>query len=363
MYSFKPSINNTLNITSFPEDSIIYSMLDRFGYEGYIAKTFLSDLLLFSKLYLVQVECKTISEYTKLMSKLISDNTINYWLEDSIKLYIVLSNRYDLRVLESISISNAPFDLDSIKHSYNYVFDIHNINLDVQLFLDITEDHLNEIEKLPDNIIKILQLSSGHGNFINTAISTTTSVDKMKKYGDIVKVAKHKFVDPLFDLRFATKTYNIRATQEVTHKSNKLIIGYFLNAFAASMPGNILLRTLGAILLNSVQDNSDVNVYIYELYGASSYNMINLKSIEQIIEFFKQDKQLELFPADNSVINKMIKQHPNSDIIFIPNIHNYCDIKVGFSANKINIISSTLSKFNKNFENICKSSGGTFLVL
>jgi len=363
MYSFKPSNNNTLSITSFPEDSIIYSMLDRFGYEGYIAKTFLSDLLLFSKLYLMKIEYEDKSKYAELMIKLIFDNSIRLWLEDSIKLYVELSTRYDLRILESIAISNKEFNLNEIEHSYNYVFDIHNINLDVQLLLDITEDHLNEIDKLPDNIIKILQLSSGYGNFINTAISTTTATDKMRKYGDVIKIAKHKFVDPLFDLKFATKSYNISSEQEITHKSSKLVIGYFLNAFAASMPGNILLRTLGAILLNSVQNNSNIDVHIYELYGANSYNKINLKSIDQIIEFFKQDKQLELFPADNSVINKMIKYHPNSDIIFIPNIHSYCDVKVSFASSRINIISSNLSKFNKNFENICKSSGGTFLVL
>jgi len=352
-----------LNILSFPEDNMIYDKFEFYGYDGYIAKTFLSDLLYASKLFILQFKPDNSTRYNIIINKIISTNSIKDWIQDTIKLYIVISTKYDLRVLENYARNREGFNLKDIRFSFNYSFDIKNINPGVQLLLNISVNELEEIDKLPEDVVKILQMSTGYGNFIKTSTSYITVHKSMQKYGDIIKIKKFKFADYLFDYKFALKSYNINSTKEVVHKSNKLVIGYFLSAFAKSMPEYIILKVLGSIILNYVQDEDSINVHIYELHGTKSYNKVILNTEKEIISYFKQDKQLELFPSDNSVINDMIMQNPSADIVFIPNIHANCTLTTTAAVGKINILSSHYSKFNNRFRDICKSTGGTFLIL
>jgi len=364
MKTFKSiSLKNDDFQNAIPDDGLIYSELETIGYFGFIPKEFLTDLLIVSRYKLLSMKINKPSKYIQSLIDIINSYKINNWIKDTIKLFGKLEKKYNLRILNICAITDEVPNLELITKSFNYKFDISSIPNSIITFLKISENQLKEIEKLPEEIITILTLASGTGNFIKTSISYKTIKTPMRNYSDIVRIPKSKFADPLFEYKLTTKQYNINSETTVTTKSDKLVVGFFLNNFSPELPASIILKLLGVILLYMVEEISKVNVVLYSFFE-DSYDKMIINSIEDIIKIFSIPFQLKLFPINNSnALEIMMTENSGADIVFVVNNKADCFLKVKNSGTRVNLISSKTSKFNIRYSTICKQTNGVFLTI
>ncbi len=347
---------------NMPDDSEIYNMLEFVGYSGFIPKTFIADLLIVSKYKLYQFVPVLNKSYLKSIYDIFEGTKIDFWVKDTMFVFKKISEKYNLKLLNNYASKGAEFNLDDISFSFNYSFNISDIDDSIMELLNITEEHILETEKLPDNIIDILTISSGYGNFLKSAKSFTVKDEQMQSYGDVFQIHKHRYADPLFDYKFAIKSYNLDKEDVILHKSKTLVVGYFLDSFVGSLEINTLLKLLGTLIL--LYSDSDISVIIYSFYG-DSYSKEELQSKKDIIDYFSKDHQLRLFPIDNSkALRIMVSENKGNEVLYMPNIKNNCTIQSGMrSFCKVNIISLVKSNFNMQYSNICKQTNGIFLTI
>jgi len=364
MKTFKSiSLKDDIFQNSIPDDGIIYSGLDAIGYSGFIPKEFLTDLLIVSRYRLLSMDIESPSKYIKSLIDIINSYKITHWVKDTIKLFGKLSRKYNLRILNACAIAGEVPNLDTINKSFNYKFNIKNIPDSIVTFLKISDKQLNEIEQLPEELITILTLSSGAGNFIKTSIGYTTTKAQMRNYSDVVRIPKNKFADPLFEYKLATKKYKINSEVTTFTESDRLVVGFFLNNFSPELPALMMLKLLGTILLHMVEKLSKVNVVVYSFFD-DIYDKMIITSVEDIIRNFSNTFQLKLFPINNSnALDIMISENHGADVVFAVNNKANCFLKTKNSGVRVNLISSKSSKFNVNYSNVCKQTNGTFLTI
>ncbi len=363
MKTFKSTyLANNWVLNTFPDDSLIYNALEKVGYEGFIPKTFITDLLIVSRFKLLNTTFVISNAYVQVLYDIIASTNIKRWIEDTIFLLKRIGDNYNLRTLEAYALSGESFKLESIKFSFNYIFDITEIDENVKQLLNITEDQTSEIIKLPEDIITILTIANGVGKFLKTSKTYTTTHQQMTKYGDITKIHKHVLADPLFKYKFSIKSYDIDKERVVTQNSNAIVLGYFISNYKNQTVIRILLKLLGSIILNNYVEG--IKIIVYSFY-MNVYSKKELTSIKEIIDYFSKDKQLKLQIINNSkALEAMITENPGSDIIYVPNILNNCNIKNNISSLcRVNMISTKDSRFNIQYSNICKQTNGTFLTI
>jgi hypothetical protein len=183
----------------------------------------------------------------------------------------------------------------------------------------------------------------------------------MESYGDIVKIPKHKYIDPLFDYKFAVKSYNYMTDNLINIQGDRLIVGYYIGSYVNNHPIKSILKLLGSVVL---QYGSAKQVIVYSFYG-DSYKKTVLKNSIDIIKFFNEPLQLKIFSIDNTnALNTMISENRGDEIIFMPNIRKDCSIYPGNAGLcKINILSFAGSHYNVKFSSICKQTGGIFITI
>lgn len=347
-----------------PDDSLIYNALEDVGYNGFLPKTFIADLLIISKCKVLRFHWPSASPltYINVLCDIIESVNIVNWVRDTIYLVKRISEKYDLRTIETYANNGVIFNLKDVKFSFNYVFDINSIDEHIQKLLNISEDQMKEVEELPIDVVDILTISNGLGSFLKTSKRIIASNKQMSSYGDVVKVHKHAFADPLFKYKFSIKAYDLDTDTVITHKSNKIVIGYFFGSYKRQGIVNILIKLLGTIILNNYV--KDIKIVIYSFY-MDTYSKKELYSIDDIIQYFSNSKQLKLFLINNSKsLEKMVTENPGDDVIFIPNILNSCYIRNDISgSNRVNIISVKESNYNLQYASVCKKTGGTFLTI
>ncbi len=352
-----------LNNDIIPDDSLIFNALENVGYDGFLPKTFIADLLIISKSKLLRIPIlKDMNPYITSVHNIISSASIKEWINDTMYLLKRIGQRYNLKVINSLASEGREIKLSEIGFSYNYTFDIEDISESTKKLLNLSEDHILEIERLPEDVIKALTIANGLGSFLKTSKQIVVGEEKMTSYGDITKIRKHLLADPLFKYKFSIKAYDLDTDQIITHNSNKIVIGYFFGNYKRQGIVSILIKLLGVIVLNNYTD--DIKIVIYSFYS-DTYSKKELSSIEEIIQYFSEPKQLKLFSIDNSKsLESMVIENPGDDIIFIPNILNTCYVRANLSSsNRINIISVEESRYNLQYANVCKKTGGTFLTI
>jgi len=348
-----------------PEDSLIINALLEVGYEGFIPKTFIADLLVISKYRLLQTDLPAIllkNEYCKSIYEIIKSINIVYWMRDTMYLLKRIASKHNLRTIEIYAAQNIHLELSDIEFSFNYIFDIKEVNKDVCKLLNITDNQIDEIEKLPDEVIEILTVANGLGSFLKTSKQIVSSNKQMTSYGDITKIHKHLYADLLFKYKFSIKAYDIDSDKIIQHKSNKIVLGYYIGSYNRYSLADILIKLLGVIIINNFSKGIEITVYSFFL---DSYSKVKLTAIEEIIDYFSNQKQLKLFAINNSkALESMIIENLGNDIIFLPNTDGSCYLNSNLSgSNRINIISIIGAKHNLEYANICKKTGGTFLTL
>jgi hypothetical protein len=344
-----------------PIDSIIYDQLEFIGFKGYIPKTFLADLLIISKSLLLGYTIKD-TKYSEAIISILDSAKIINWLEDTIILFNIISKKYNLRILESYITNNKKIDLSSVPFSYNYNFDLKSINPFIIKLLKITEKQIEEIEILSDEVIDVLTIASRIGNFRKTAKTHVLKLNPIRSYGDITKIQKYKLIDPLFSYKFSIKAYDVVEEVEITNKSSKMVVGYFFNSSMDHKKISLLLKLLGVLILSEI--SNDFSLVIYSFY-MDTYSKKELITSEEIIDYFSKPKQLKLFPINNTkALNTILYENKNSDIIFIPDISNACYVTNNYTTStSVNIISLKTSKFNLQYSNVCKKTGGKFITI
>jgi hypothetical protein len=346
-----------------PDDSLIEIYLDFYGYNRYVPKTFIADLIIIAKCNALRIDIDLFNDYLVSVNSIILENKPKKIVKDIIRLINIFSKKYNLRVVEELANNGNAIDFHNIGKSYNYIFDLNNIKESEIRLLNITNDQLNEIEEIDEAVVEALTMASGIGNFLFKSKSYTLSEKPMYSYGDILKVSKFRFADPLFEYKFSIKSYLVNAENEILVKSDKLIIGYFLYMFDASINVKLLIKLLGLLALRAFEFNSDFSILIYSFYG-NSYVKKELNTIEDVIEFFSMDLQLKLFPIDNTnALDVMISENKGEDIIFVPNVTRDCSLRYNSQPGKVTIISSKSSKYNIKYSNICKKTKGMFLTI
>jgi hypothetical protein len=323
---------------------------------------FISDLLAVSKFKssYYRPYPPEVNPYFTSLEELCFAAYIIYWLQDTLELVKRIGEKYDLRIIEQYCVKHSKIELDTIPQSFNYSFELSEISPLTKDLLGITEDHMKELERLPDDIIDILQICNGYGMFLKSKTSISTKDVPMQSYGDISKVKKFNFSMPWFKYKLALKDYSIETDSMITQKSDQMVLGYFLDSSVKSEKIHLLLKLLGTILLQYYTDKGTVTIYSF--YG-DAYEKDVISRIEDIVPYFVSPKQLKLFPINNSkALSTMIYNHPGSEIIFIPNIKADCSVPATNTC-KINIISFNGARYNLKFSNLCRRTGGTFLSI
>ena len=363
MKTFKSIYLGSDKVAKFiPDDTLINNELEFVGYTGFVPKTFIADLLIVSRYKLFQSNINAGTEYIVSLQKIFEEINIMKWLRDTISVFKRISEKYDLRALECYALDGKGFDLSNVKFSFNYSFHITKVSDSIKLLLNITEDHVSEIEKLPEEVIQVLTISNGYGKFMKTSQSIVNTGKPMKNYGDIIHVHKHNLADPLFNYKFSIKSYDIDAEVIDNHRSKKLVIGYFLNSFSGSETINILIKLLGVLSLLYSAPGMEVVVYYFYSF---SYQKVTLNSAEDIINYFSKPQQLQLYPVNNTTsLTTLVTENKGDEIIFLPNMNGDCIINSTIASFcKINMISMKESQYNVKYSNICKQTGGIFLTI
>lgn len=351
-----------LDNSTVPEDSIIFDGLTEVGYDGFLPKTFIADLLIISKSKLFGIETPICNEYVDSMVRLFNGIEISKWVKDTLYYFKRIAQNYDLRIIESFATNNTEINLSDIKFSYNYAFDIKELNSYTKQLLNISDEHVEELERLSDDVVEVLTIANGLGSFLKTSKRIVSSNKQMTKYGDITKLKKHVLVDPLFQYKYTMKEYDVDVESVVTHKSNKIVVGYFFGNYKRQGIVNMLIKLLGSILLNNYSD--DISVIIYS-FLADTYVKEELNTVEEIIDYFSSPKQLKLFSINNSkALRTMVTENPGDDIIFLPNVKGACYINSDISGrNRVNMISVKESSKNMQYSTVCTKTGGTFITI
>ena len=333
---------------------------DRVGLVGYLPYTLIHEVLYLTRCKLFSITPKLKSDIHASLWDLIRDIRIELWEEDSLRVIAVFGKDYNLRLIEEALIKGDGI-LSEIPSSFNYTFDVRDITENTKELLNITTEHIEETAKLPKELIEILTVSSGYGNFINTSKELIVNSTRMDNYASITKVAKHEYTYPWFNYKLAIKSFDIITEVESVKKSDTLIVGYFLDSFSKSKTIKAILKLLGAIIL---QYGDDINVLVYSFYGGTS-KKVSLKSSKDVIEYFSQVPQMKLFPIDNSkALQTMLFENKGADILFVPNINKDCNVPSSYyGASRINILSFDKSRYNLKYANICKRSNGIFLTI
>jgi len=328
------------------------------GFSGFIPITFISDMIAVAMSKLLAVELED-TEYIQQLKTLI--RFVQSPMVDTMLIIKLLGQKRDLRQIEKYAISKQAFNMQKVSSSYNYSFDIKKIPDNIKQLLDITTDHEDEIEKLPEEIINILTISSGYGRFIKTSSTYRSTSTQMASYGDIIRIPKHKYIDPLFQYKFSVKGYEYSTDELYTVPGDNLVVGFFIGTYTSSHTIKSLLKLLGALVL---QHGVEKNVTVYSFYG-ESHNKKVLKDINDIIDYFAAPFQLKMYSVDNTAsLNTMITENKGSEIIFMPNIRKDCAILPNNTGLcKVNIVSFLGSNYNIKYANICKQTGGIFTTI
>jgi len=356
------SLRITCNNVTLPDDMIILQYLDAAGYSLYLPTTFLADMLIIGRAILLRQSLPD-DEYVLGITSLLDSFKITFLVEDVINILIELGKRYDLRKFESVARKqlNSSNLLDVHDKTFNYPFNIDDLTDDIVELLNITEEQLNELEEMPEEVIQVLTIANNYGVFMNAknVFHNTTAVS-MDSYGDILKIKKFKYADPLFEYKFATKAYDIQEEVEAEIHADTMIIGYFINSFGNGRRFRVLIKLLGVLALQF--KGGKIIVYEFISENISKYEMTNK---QEIIKFFKSPKQLGLYQVPNdAMLRTMTFDNPGSEIVFLPNIKstltfNSFDLK----GCTINIISQDESKHNKKFADICALTNGKFITV
>jgi len=302
------------------------------------------------------------NEYVGSIHKIVRSNHIMHWVRDTMQLVKRIGEKHDLRLINEYACKCRKIIVDDFGKSFNYTFDIHQIDANVRTLLNITPDQLLQIEKIPDDVIQVLTIANGLGSFLKTSKRIVAEYKQMNSYGDITKIHKHCFADPLFNYKFSIKAFDLDTDAVIQHKSNKIVIGYFFGNYKRQGLLNILLKLLGAIVLNNFTDGIKIVIYSFL---ADTYSKKELQSVEEVIDYFSNPKQLKLFSINNSkALETMIVENPGDDIIYLPNILSSCYVSNSISgSNRVNIISVLECTYNLQYSNVCKKTGGTFLTI
>lgn len=337
------------------------TVLERIGWNGYIPTNFILDLLSVSKIKMLDgiSESKDEGYYSDLWN-LLEDSNITMWVEDTLKVIQKIGTVCDLRKIEKFSLDKANFNVNNISFSYNYVFDLKLVNDSIKELLDINDEHESFNEKLSDEVIRILTLTSGYGKAFKTALSPTTVARQMSSYGSINRISKHELASPLFSYKYAVKAYDISEDSEITHNSDKLVLGYYLGPNRQGLDSKLIIKILGAILLS----HKIPKVTIYSFFG-DEYVKTEMDSFDEVVSYFSRSHQLKLFPIDNKkALQTLITENKGAEIIYLPNVSRDCSILPSYTGLcKINIISYKGIKYNIKYASICKKTGGAFVAI
>jgi hypothetical protein len=317
-------------------------------YNRYMPVTLYHDMLIIAKFKLLGMEDKLPNnDYVNKLKDVIKLKDGNGYIVDVFNTIAEMSKRYDLRKFEKIARMGSDDQLDfedTENPVFNYNFELDVIDDNVAALLDISEEQLQEIEELPEDVEQILTMANYYGAFMKTKEESYIGESRpMENYGDVTKIGYYKFSDPMFNFKFAVKAYETPIESKVDRGADTMVIGYFLYAVAQHSYKTIL-KLLGLLAL----EFKGGTILIYDFLG-NTYDKHVLSNKEEIVDFFKSQRQPRLFSSNNEyMLEVMAKENPGADIVFFPNVNEGCVVDINrLNGCKINFI---IPYANENFK-------------
>jgi hypothetical protein len=136
-----------------------------------------------------------------------------------------------------------------------------------------------------------------------------------------------------------------------------MIIGYFLYAIAQHNYKTIL-KLLGLLAL----EFDGGTIIVYDFLG-NTYDKHALSSKEEIVDFFKSQRQPRLFSSNNEfMLEVMAKENPGADIVFFPNVKESCSLDINrLNGCKVNIVVPYINENFRDFEEITSKTNGLII--
>lgn len=371
MKKYVSALTNSHSQYILPTDSVIDEALELSDYEGYVPVGFVRDLINIASHYVIadnaNESIKIPSDYITSVINLVYKLNTSIHNKTNSPVYIATSiikklhdSGMDFRLLEAYRESGLTID-ESYRKTYNYKFDIGELSTAIIKFLGITDDQLYEIERLPEEIINILNFTNDVSeSLFPSSIITTTEYDQMKSYGQVTKTNLTKLPRPDFMSKFATKSIDVKSYKDRVVHGKKLIVGMSTNAKLGNYL-QLIYKLIGALILTHKQNGIKNEVILYVDMG----NEIKRLELSDSVELLKGSFQLSMFNRSNSeFLSHITFQEPNSTILFVPIFDQACALSsTSLNGCRINMLVPEQSTMLKRYRYMSSKTGGQVITI
>lgn len=354
-----------------PPETKINDSLSMIDYEGYIPNNILRDLINIASNQIINNSAEEAineaSAYTSSLVKLFRklNNSIYEKLNSPIHiavnvLKLMHQGGIDFRLLEKVRASKA--DVNSCYSStFNYKFDLKELSYEVLEFLNISKAQIQQIERLPDEIIHILNFNNDIGkSLFPSRITTEVVYDKLRSYSQISKIKKTVMCRPDFISKFAIKDLNVKYTENQIENGKRLVIGMSTNT-RLNIYLQMIIKLLGVLVLTHKRYGLSTDITLYLDLG----NGIKKLDISDATDFFRSSFQLSMFNQPNSkFLSHIAFNEPNSSILFVPIPDQPCALSsTSLNGCRINMLAPGSSKLITRYKYMCSKTGGKVIAL
>lgn len=321
----------------------IENMCDYLGYTGYIPEVLLHDLInvytylgiegSIENAFIDDSKDKELKEFLRTLSyEYFIGNTPVELAIDTLK---QLTLEYNLRQLDDGIIENIRCK------SENNLLDMDDRDKILSVSEDLIIDY-NNILKLSVKLAKSLKLK---------VIGSGSVKSKMSGYSDVIKIRKSKLMRPDFNLKLATKSFNVKSSLE---EDNEDVIIFIEDCSESMGKGNgyNLVKALQREMVNDVR-----KIHYYRHFGYS-IEYKELYSREDKLIAFSSKVSHHNYVLDYNLVFKEIVKYSKGDIIIVTDGKDFLpNYKGNLNLNFVCL------KGNRRVNNICKSSGGKMIIV
>jgi hypothetical protein len=371
MLKYRSALTNSHNKYILPSDQEVDDNLELADYDGYIPVGFIRDLINIASYHIIEgnasgsekVSCDYVSSVISLFYKL--NTSIHNKTNSPVHIATNIIKRLhdsnlDFRLLESYRESGLTIN-ESYRNTFNYKFDIGELSTAFINFLGITDDQLYQIEKLPEDILKILNFTNDVGeSLFPSSIITDTEYQSLKSYGHIAKTNMTKIGRPDFMSKFAMKSIDAKSYKDKVIQGKKLVVGMSTNA-KLSNHIQLIYKLIGSLILNHKQNGIKNEVILYIDMG----NRVERLELNESIDLLKGSFQLSMFNQSNSkFLSEITFQEPNSTILFVPIFDQACALSsTSLNGCRINMLVPEKSNMIKRYRYMSSKTGGQVITI
>lgn len=341
----------------FPSEDTIASALERCGYEYYLPEDLFTDLINLYAHYFIEGEpvysdkkfvVESQKEFYNKLDEFYRSLKLELYaqrnpLDSAIYTLKSLSKVINFRLLEKF---DPEFDEPKELENYKEVLD----KKDVLLI-----DDRNDIDKM-DTVAEIINLSTYIADNITMrpGEDTIESTGKIVNVKDILKVKKSSLVRS--DLGYKLARKDLVISKDISISKDKSVLVYLEDA-SISMTENRGYVISKAIQRLLAKDNREIHYYRYVSKNIECYK---LKTFEDKLQCFKEDKSYYKSPCDYySLLQLITQKYKNGHVIIATDGQDSVPLEV-----KTNLTFHCISPSRSiSMNRFIKSTGGKYIII